>query len=51
MFHQIIDFDFHKNEVLKLHQKEHAVAQIAKYFRDTYQIEVAIRTIERRLQS
>ncbi len=36
---------------MKLHQKEHVVAQIAKYFRDTYQIEVAIRTIKRRLQS
>jgi hypothetical protein len=51
MLRQIIDFNFHKNEVLKLHQKEHAVAQIAKYFRDTYQIEVATRTIKRRLQS
>jgi hypothetical protein len=51
MSRQIIDLDFHKNEVLKLHQEKHAVAQIAKYFRDTYQIEIAIRTIKRRLQS
>ncbi len=51
MSRQIIDLDFHKNEVLKLHQKEHAVAQIAKYLRNTYQIEIATHTIERRLQS
>ncbi len=51
LFHQIIDFDFHKNEILKLHQKKHVVAQIVNYFRDTYQIEIIIRTIKRRLQS
>jgi hypothetical protein len=51
MSRQIIDLDFHKNEILKLHQKEHVVAQIVKYLRDTYEIEVATRTIKRRLQS
>ncbi len=51
MSRQIINSDFHKNKILKLHQKKHVVAQIAKYFRDTYQIEVVTRTIKRRLQS
>jgi hypothetical protein len=51
MSRQIIDLDFHKNEVLKLHQKKHVIAQIAKYLRDIYQIEIATRTIKRRLQS
>ncbi len=36
---------------MKLHQKEHVVAQIVKYLRDTYQIEIVTRTIKRRLQS
>lgn len=48
---QTIDLESYKDEVLELHQEGHAAAQIANYLRDTFQIRVATRTIERRLQS